>query len=704
MAYATDDAALFRKLTKQFRGDREHSAKWRKEAKEDFDFVAGEQWSEEDKAYLRQQMRPVITMNRTATVINAVSGQEISNRLEVRYIPREQGDVQANEILTEAARWFRDNANADDEDSEAFLNATICGMGWTDATLDFEEDEAGEPIMPSIDPLKMWWDKNSVKHNLVDRQRQWYAEAMPLSRAMEMFPDADVTDLDAKWASEDPDEGELRDQDRDKLYQGDGEDGDEVDGEKTVTIIHCQYIEKVPAYRVVSPLDGSETTLSAEDYRVYRKRAKEMGLPVHSTQVKRKKIMDCWLGSKILDRGEALVQERFRYQCITAYRDHNKGTFYGLVRSMKDPQRWANKWLSQSLDLMNSQAKGGVFIEEGALGGSARDFEKTYARADKPTVLPNGSLSNPDGPRVVPKPQGQFPAGFFQLMEFSIASIRDVVGVSVEMMGMADRDQPASLEFQRRQSGMIILQPILKNLRRYKHEQGRVLLDLIQNHLSDGRLVRIVGQDFEQYVPLVRQADVKYDIIIDDAPTSPNQKEMIWSMIGDKFWELPPDIQMALLEYSPFPSTVVEKVKKASEEQSQGEMAQLQQRMAMLEAQLKEAQVGKTQAETAKIASEVGANDPRIKQAETQAKIQGDQIKAQADIQTSQQKAAADIAIAREKQASDMALKEREMAFDQAMRAEDAAVDRDLRQQSAEADMALRAKMARQQGQRPQAR
>lgn len=699
---AETDDALFRRLSKLIKADRDFSAKWRKEAREDFDFVAGEQWSEEDKEHLRSQMRPVITMNRTATVINAVSGQEIGSRTEARYVPREQGDVKVNELLTEGARWFRDNANADDEDSEGFLHSTICGMGWIDTTLDYEKDEAGEPSMSAIDPLKMFWDKDARKHNLIDAKRITYAQQMPLADAMELFPEASVSDLDAGWFDADSDEkGETKNQDRENLYEADGDPAN-IDETKLVTILHCQYVTKIPAYKVASPFDGSVTEVSAEEYKVFKKRAEEMGLPVSSTQIKKTQVMDAFLGATVLQQGEALCKEHFRYQCITAYRDQTKGTFYGLVRSMKDPQRWANKWLLQALDLMNSQAKGGVIMERDATE-DMREFEKTWARADKPTYVPPGTLSNGNGPKIIPKPVGQFPAGFFQLMEFAISSVRDVVGVSVEMMGMADRDQPASLEFQRRQSGMTILQPILKNLRRYKHDNGRVLLYIIQNYLSDGRLIRVVGKDMEQYVPLVKQADVKYDIIVDDAPTSPNQKEMIWSMIGEKFWELPQDIQTALLEYSPFPSTVVEKVKQAGKQAAEGEMAQLQQKLAMAEAALKEAQVGKTQAETQKIASEIGANDPRIKQAETAAKIQADQMKVQAGIQASQQKAGADIQIARERMAGDMAMKTQEMQFDHAMRAQDAHVERGLRQQSAEADMALKAKMAAQRP-RPAAR
>jgi hypothetical protein len=98
-----DDTSKLAEYKAWFRADREHSASWRKQAKEDFDFLAGEQWSEQDKATLKEQLRPIITFNRTNPIINAISGMEIQNRQEVKYFPREFGDAAADEVLTSAA-------------------------------------------------------------------------------------------------------------------------------------------------------------------------------------------------------------------------------------------------------------------------------------------------------------------------------------------------------------------------------------------------------------------------------------------------------------------------------------------------------------------------------------------------------------------------------------------------------------------------
>ena len=113
------------------------------------------------------------------------------------------------------------------------------------------------------------------------------------------------------------------------------------------------------------------------------------------------------------------------------------------------------------------------------------------------------------------------------------------------------------------------------SLKRYRKIQGRGMLKLIQDHLSDGRMVRIVGADKQQYVPLTRQAvaDIEYDIIVDDAPTSPNEKErtfqLITAMLPMIKDSLGPQEAALIAEYSPLPASLVEKLKQSITQRAQ---------------------------------------------------------------------------------------------------------------------------------------
>ena len=259
-----------------------------------------------------------------------------------------------------------------------------------------------------------------------------------------------------------------------------------------------------------------------------RTQAEGLGVALEGKPATKMIWRQAFLGADILGEPEDTLCGECAWKFITGKRDRNKGTWFGLVRAMKDPQRWANKWLSQSLHILNSNAKGGVMIEEGALTDK-RQFEESFAKPNAVSWVPNGTLASG---RIQPKPQAAMPAGFMQLMEFAVSSVRDVSGINLEMLGMADRDQPGILEYQRRQSAMTVIARLFDSLRRYRKMQGELMLKLIKDYLSDGRLIRIVGDNGAQYVPLMKVDGVEeFDVIVDEAPTAPNQKEVSWSII-----------------------------------------------------------------------------------------------------------------------------------------------------------------------------
>ncbi|ETS04136.1 hypothetical protein Q655_01662, partial [Bartonella henselae JK 51] len=108
-----DEYELYRRLKSWYKEDVEHVNEWREQAREDFDFYNGRQWAEEDLAVLKAQRRPVMTFNRIAPLVNAIVGAERNNKREVQFQPRQAGAAISNELLTGAAEWFRDEAEAE---------------------------------------------------------------------------------------------------------------------------------------------------------------------------------------------------------------------------------------------------------------------------------------------------------------------------------------------------------------------------------------------------------------------------------------------------------------------------------------------------------------------------------------------------------------------------------------------------------------
>ncbi|TXN38989.1 hypothetical protein FV232_00890 [Methylobacterium sp. WL30] len=598
-----DREARFRKLKAWYRTDRDASSAWRADARIDFDMVAGHQWASEDEAALREQGRPPITFNRVLPIIKAVAGAEVNARLDIQYLPREVGDAALNELLTEGSRYLADEAEAEDEESDAFVDTAICGMGWVEMRLDYETNPDGDYVEDRVNPLEMIWDASATKRNLVDARRLFRAKSMDMAEARGLFPDADPEDLDAAWA-EDRD-GEQHHQIQPDQKRSD-RPGDVSDGTSRVTIVEATWWERKRVAIVTDPTTGESQEMEPAKADVLERRAAALGMQVDIRRITKRVYRRAFLGNTILKETPSPAGDRFAYACITGDRDQNRNSWFGIVRPMRDPQRFANKWLSQTLDMLNRQAKGGLLMEKTAVPDQAA-FEASYGKPGAISWVTDGTLQSS---RMKEKPLPVLPAGHYQLMEFAIGSIRDASGVNLELLGQKQNDQAGVLEYQRKQAAMTILASLFDSLRRARKHIGRVRLYMIQTFLSDGRLVRIMGEGVMRIVPMLRDKTAgDYDVVIDDAPSSPNQQQVVWQtftsvlpIIKDM---ITPQVLLEVLPYSPFPDSFVAKMRELlaqpaqpSPEQQQHQQIAVQTALAKIQdmtagANLKNAKAGR---------------------------------------------------------------------------------------------------------------
>jgi len=689
-----EDEDLVEDILEKRKQSETHLADWRKRAETWYGIVAGEQWSKEDTQRHADMGKPCVSFNRVAVMVNAICGSEANNRQEVQYKPRTIDDSGVNDLLTDAAKWARDQCDAEDEESDAFRDTVICGYGWTETKMDYQTNPEGMIEVPRRDPFAFHYDPASVKRNLNDMKwvqcDDWLDDETILGR----WPDAEL--VGGKEAVPDT---SPHDATRAPWYEKNAVDA-APDGTRCV-IHHC-WKEQVVVWMVPSPAQPSMPApmpqmppggplpmgasmmppgpprpmgpppgmppgmppmpqpgpqgapggpqmggmppmpppmppapppppkpemieMSDEDYQIAQERSTMLGMPLLGKRRTKTVYKQAYiLGKQILETGLAPCQYEFIYCAMTGYRDHNSGTFYGLVRAMEDPQRYANKMLSQLLHMINTNAKGGIMVEEGAVN-DIRDLEDNWAKTDGVTQVNAGALS---GGKIQPKPIPQYPQSIPDLLTFSVSSIRDTSGVPLEQLGLADRVQPGIVEEARTSAGMGNVATLFDALRQYRKQQGRLLAHFLIKYMSDGRLVRVTGPLGEKYQPLLIQRGVMdYDVIVDVAPTARDMKAKTFEAlmkIAPMVMQAGGPVPEEALDYAPLPSGLAESWKKqiagAKQQKASTPDPQVQMAQAVAQAEGAKAQTAQTKAQA----------DIQLKQMELQAQQAAMQAEAQA--------------------------------------------------------------------------
>lgn len=545
-------------------------AQWTKDATEEFAYVAGKQWSDEDEAKLRSELRPAVTFNRLGVLIDAVCGSQVNNRQESKFLPRTLDDQGKADVLQGVMKWAKEQCDAEDEESDAFRDLTICGMGWVVNRMDYSEDPSGKYVKDRVSPFEMRWDPAAKKRNLADARWKAHAKRMP------------VDEIDAVWPGTIVGMGKglgpgasragvvLPQRDRYSQHE-DGNAGD--DG--TAEVIEYQWCEHEAIWAVSDPQTGMTTHLDKVRFEALREARETSGnqMPkaVRLARARWYRAVVC--GDEMLERGECPDPEDSTYQAMTGKRDEASGTFYGLIRNLKDPQMWANKWLAQSLHILNSSAKSGAFFETGVFE-DIRTAEENYARTGALIEVAPGTLS---GGRIHERQAPTMPAGYYQLLQFAIMAIPDMSGVNREILGIADREQAGVLEAQRKQAAQAVLAPLFDAFRLYCKRDGRQVARLVSAYVSPEKQIRITQGDNDEpmLVTTANLPDVRqYDFVVDEAPTSPNQKSEVWQFMAPVLPVLmksgiPSTVWTELLRYSPLPESSVNKIRELLTRQEQ---------------------------------------------------------------------------------------------------------------------------------------
>jgi hypothetical protein len=634
-----DDPRLdHEKLAKQFNGwDQRidgHWSQWNTDSKEAYEIVAGRQWDKDAEQAAEAAKLTTISINRIDSIVSAVCGSEMTNRQEVRYFPREMStkgpdgkaqDAAVNEIFTAAAEWIRDECDASDEESEAFRDCVICGIGVTETRMDYEEDPEGVALIMRVSPFEIRIDPSSRRPGAVDAQYIRRKKPFTPEEAKLRFGIEGESGRGGSGRSG----GSPHHNYPGSAYQN---PESEVETGDQVWVTEYQWWELEKVWRVLNPRTGQIEEIPEDQYQRLIGAMPQLESMSFSVKVRRY-YRAFRVGDRVIE-ATSLPDDEFTYKFVTGKLDQNRGVWYGIVRAMIEPQKLLNKQISQTQRIIDNNAKGGLLAEIDAFD-DPEQAKQDWAASDTIVWASSGAIA---GNRIIPKPIAPTPAGVDKLLAIAQEAVQGVSGVNNEMLGIIDREQAGVVDVQRKEAAYGVLKGFFNSLRRYRKVHGRHLLKLIQKYMTDGRLVRIIGRNGNiQYLPLIRDPNTaRFDTIVDEAPTGPNQKDKVFQflmMFGAPVLSklnLPPQVWLKFLEFSPLPTALVSEIQQMVSQMPpqadpKAQQAQAEQQMEQMRFQMDQ-QKAQAEMQAKQAAMQI---DMQMQQAAMQMKAQTDRAAAE---------------------------------------------------------------------------
>jgi hypothetical protein len=238
-------------------------------------------------------------------------------------------------------------------------------------------------------------------------------------------------------------------------------------------------------------------------------------------------------GDKVLQKFKSVSQQGYSLQFKVGDKDERNNIYTGLVSSMKQPQRYYNKSLTEFMLIIASNSKGGVIAEKGAIG-NIQEFEAKWARH-------NSVVEVNDITKIMPKAAPQMNTGYEAVMMASSEAFQKVTGINETFFGVSSSpNETAILQRQRIKQATTLLAPYVDTVVFYTKRQARLLLSFMRMLMEsdegslfntkddDGNIIfESVSKKYladDESVSKKYLAD-EYSIIISEAPETDAQKD-----------------------------------------------------------------------------------------------------------------------------------------------------------------------------------
>jgi len=457
------------------------------------------------------------------------------------WTPAEQDPAVFADMATDVVRYVTEQCDGDYKRSNGFLDLLNTGVMCLQLMMDYDDDVEGEIKLTKQQLRYVWWDQEAREQNLADTR--W--------RAIRKFLHRD--DIEARWpdkeaylvdAAADIDQFDLADEPskientRVTFWQDGAQKKSPArpndDPPEYLPVSYIEWFEYEDFYRFPSESNPQELDrLPADQWNKLKQRLEQLGQPIPPNVKQRAKRFKYAyvMGSLCLEMGNLEPEGGWTILFATLYWDEKDAVWYGVMRALKDPQQIANKRFAQQMHASNISPKGLLLYKPEAFV-NPREVETLWSSPG--ATIQVRQLSDGMGPTFQTVSTPAASQTDWDITKFAVDSFGAVSGVVLELMGLSEGDQPGITERQRQIQGMTVLAIAFSAFSLYRKTEAQRILDFARAFMPDGRMIRIGGSFDSRAYPLVKdKLAKKYDILMDENPKNPNQKQEIWQMLSD---------------------------------------------------------------------------------------------------------------------------------------------------------------------------
>ena len=535
-------------------------------ARDDLNFLSGNQWDEDVKTKRQNDGQPCLVNNVLPTFVDQVLGDQRQNKPSIKIgavepvlvadsntgkpttlkISNAAGgkDYEISEVYQALIRNIEYNCDADDGYDMAFQSAVQSGIGYLRVLTDysggdsFEQDinisSIDNQFSVTIDPMAKKLDKSDMNWCLVDdiMLKEDFEAKYPGKTSQPIPSDNQPEDNDL-WF---PD-GTVRvteyftreEYDREVVMLSDGR---VVDAEEAEPIL-------------------DELAEGAIDENGQRQE------PV--TEVKRRKVKAykvVWRKITGIDVLEGPIELDCSYIPIVPVYGKSlaikgKRIYQSIIRHSKDAQRMINYWDSSAAEAVALSPKAPYLITVEQVEGYTKEWEN--ANTTNQAYLPYNSIPGQAPPsRVAPAPT---PMAELALSGTATDKVKATMGMFDASVGAAGNETSGKAILARQREADVGTFAFIDNLSKSIRQVGRILVEMIPKVYDTERVIRlkfpddtedfvkinqqILDDESGEYVTINDLAIIKCDVAVSTGPAYTTQREETASMLLDIFKTVP---------------------------------------------------------------------------------------------------------------------------------------------------------------------